>query len=60
MQNVVSIQWELGGGNHEYLGLIFPDAKYQNITRHQFKTYANPGPLLQFPPNATQYEIIQS
>ena len=51
IENELSIQSTLGGGNHEYLGLILSLIKYLTITCHNYAGHANPGILSTFPAN---------
>ena len=55
--NAASVQSELGGGTHGYLGLLLRSDKFNAVTGHNFNAHVNPGVLPTFPPNATQYQI---
>ena len=56
--NAASIPSELGGGGHGFLGLVLNPHKYITVTGHVFQPFQNPGALPNFPPNATQHQII--
>ena len=60
IENASSIQSELGGGQHGYLGLVLRPAKYLTITGNAFAPHNNPGVVPIFPPNATQFQIAQA
>ena len=51
--NASSVETDLGGGNHGYLGFLLSDAKYANVSPTPFVVPAYPAPL-NIPANATQ------
>ena len=51
--NASSVETDLGGGNHGYLGLVLSDAEYANVL-----VPAYPAPL-NIPANATQVQAFK-
>ena len=49
IRNTASIPAELGGDNHNFLGLVLTLQKYTTITEQIFTPYINPGTFPQFP-----------
>ena len=49
--NVSSTQSEIGGGNHEYLGLALKPSKHTIVTGSAFTPHNNPGAVPVFPAN---------
>ena len=43
--NASSVETDLGGGNHGYLGLVLSDAEYANVSPTPFVVPAYPAPL---------------
>ena len=57
--NASSVETDLGGGNHGYLGLVLKDAEYAIIRDTEpFEAPAYPGPLV-MPNTATAIEALQ-
>ena len=57
--NASSVETDLGGGDHGYLGLVLTDAEYASVPHTQpFVAPNHPNPLV-IPPNATAIEAIQ-
>ena len=57
--NASSIETDLGGGNHGYLGLVLMDAEYATILHtHPFIAPTYPAPLT-IPPTAIAIEALQ-
>ena len=57
--NASSVETDLGGGNHGYLGLVLTDEEYATITGTQpFVAPEYPAPLV-IPPTATAIEALQ-
>ena len=54
IKNTASIQSELGGGQHSYLGLVVSPIKYHSIIGYYFEAHLNLGALSEFPDNSTQ------
>ena len=44
--NATSVESELGGGNHGYLGLVLTNTEYATITANPFVAPAFPGSLV--------------
>ena len=55
--NASSVESELGGGDHGYLGLVLTDVEYATVPPTPFAAPAFPGPLV-IDPNATQVEAL--
>ena len=51
--NASSVECDLGGGNHGYLGLVLSDQEYATVSPTPFIAPAYPGQLT-IPANATQ------
>ena len=56
--NASSVESDLGGGDHGYLGLVLTDAEYQNVSATTFQAPNFPA-ALQIDPNATAVEALQ-
>ena len=57
--NASSVETDLGGGNHGYLGLVLSDAEYANISPTPFVAPAYPAPLA-IPAHATQVQAFEA
>ena len=56
--NASSVESDLGGGNHGYLGLVLSDAEYTSVSPTPFLAPAYPAPL-NIPANATQVRAFE-
>ena len=56
--NASSVETDLGGGNHGYLGLVLSDAEYAQVSPIPFVAPAYPAPLT-IPANATQVTAFE-
>ena len=56
--NASSVECDLGGGNHGYLGLVLSDPEYAVISNTPFVAPAYPQPLT-IPNNATQVQAFE-
>ena len=57
--NASSVDCDLGGGDHGYLGLVLSDADYGALTGHAFVPPAFPGPLA-IPPGLDAVQAAQA
>ena len=55
--NATSVETDLDGGNHGYLGLVLSDAEYANVSPTPFVAPAYPAPL-NIPANETQVQTF--
>ena len=56
-ENATSVPCELVGGMHRYLGVTISNAEYTSKFGTNFTLHVHPGPLLDYPQNATQHQI---
>ena len=57
--NASSVETDLGGGNHGYLGLVLTDEEYATIPNTQPFVAPNYPPTLVIPPLSTQIQAIE-
>ena len=57
--NASSVEIDLGGGNHSYLGLILTDTEYALIPNTQPFVAPNYPPLLLIPATSTQIQALE-
>ena len=57
--NASSVETDLGGGNHGYLGLVLTDEEYATIPNTQPFVAPNYPPTLVIPPMSTQIQAIE-
>ena len=57
--NASSVETDLGGGNHRYLGLVLTDVEYNSVPDAQLFVPPNYLPPLVMPATATAIEALQ-
>ena len=57
--NASSVEMDLGGGNHSYLGLVLTDTEYATVPYTQPFLASTYPPILSIPPTSTPIQALE-